>query len=241
MSTEKNSVLDGKLIDEQLGKLYRKVEEIKKRSENGTISFADALDVMQYIIIEGKAPEHLKVIDKTHEITPVKRPWVTDNYFTTLSVVSDGTTGPKWVEIFKDLSEYEKSVLLSEQFKATKGVRYKIVIIKGSLAKSKEVLTSSIEKGAFGLGFSESNLEVICLLRRMLSDEEIRKYMGFDLIVLMNKVYIAELIKPMLIGINTNTSTPFELFPYNDCGIWSQEDGFIYEISHKNVEKKSKK
>lgn len=71
MKDGKNSVVNGKLTDEQLGKLSRKFREIEKRINEKTLSFDDVVDVLQRIIIEGKSAYHLKVIDglvaiKTH-------------------------------------------------------------------------------------------------------------------------------------------------------------------------------
>jgi hypothetical protein len=45
-----NSVPDGTLSDEKLGKLFRRTNEIKRRIEEGTILYSDAIDVMQLII-----------------------------------------------------------------------------------------------------------------------------------------------------------------------------------------------
>lgn len=63
MKNGENSVVDGKLTDEQLGKLSRKFREIEKRISGKTLSFEDVVDVLQRIIIEGKSAYHLKVID----------------------------------------------------------------------------------------------------------------------------------------------------------------------------------
>ena len=68
MKTENNSVLDGKLTDEQLGMLQRKLGEIKRRIDEGTISYQAAVDIMQGIIIENKSALHLGVLIGTHEI-----------------------------------------------------------------------------------------------------------------------------------------------------------------------------
>lgn len=72
MQTDNRSVLDGKLTDEQLGKLERKFGEIKRRSNEGTIFLQDALDAMQGIIIENKLSLHLGVLRGTHEIKVIE-------------------------------------------------------------------------------------------------------------------------------------------------------------------------
>jgi hypothetical protein len=70
MNGEKNkmSVLDGKLTDEQLGKLSRQFREIERRVNEGTIKFKEAVSVIQRIIIEGKSKAHLQVVNGLAEI-----------------------------------------------------------------------------------------------------------------------------------------------------------------------------
>ena len=72
MVMEKKSVLDGKLTDEQLGKLQRKLEEIKRRIDEGTILYQDAINAMQGIIIENKSALYLGVLRGTHEIKAIE-------------------------------------------------------------------------------------------------------------------------------------------------------------------------
>ncbi|MFA5024863.1 MAG: hypothetical protein WC523_08035 [Patescibacteria group bacterium] len=77
MKTDK-TVTDGKLTDEQLGKLHKKLAEIIKRINDGLISYQDAIDVMQYIIIEGKAPLHLEIIKGKYELKLIED-WIDCN------------------------------------------------------------------------------------------------------------------------------------------------------------------
>ena len=72
MKTEKESVVDGKLTDEQIGNLWRKLNEIIKRINDGAISYEDSRDVIQRIIIEGKSPQHLGVINGLSEIKMIE-------------------------------------------------------------------------------------------------------------------------------------------------------------------------
>ncbi|MFZ4631870.1 MAG: hypothetical protein ACOYL8_01525 [Patescibacteria group bacterium] len=59
-----NSVKDEKrkLTADEIGKLQVKTNEIVKRIEKGNVSYEDALEVMQSIIIEGKSARHLDVV-----------------------------------------------------------------------------------------------------------------------------------------------------------------------------------
>jgi len=58
------SVEDGQLTDEQIGKLYRRVGEIKRRIDEHTIDYVDTMDVLQKVIIEGKSGTMLKLLEK---------------------------------------------------------------------------------------------------------------------------------------------------------------------------------
>lgn len=72
MKTE-NSVVDGtKLTDEQIGRLQKKLDKIKRRINEGTIVFQEAIDVLQFIVIEGKSEPHLGVIRGLNEIRPIE-------------------------------------------------------------------------------------------------------------------------------------------------------------------------
>lgn len=48
-----------KITDEQIGKIQKKTNEIVRRINEGTISYDDALEVMQIIIIEGRSAMYL--------------------------------------------------------------------------------------------------------------------------------------------------------------------------------------
>ena len=62
MKTDK-TVADGNLSDEQLGKLFRRTNEIKRRIEEGTIPYSDAMSITQ-LIIEGKSQKILNLFRK---------------------------------------------------------------------------------------------------------------------------------------------------------------------------------
>jgi len=70
MKTE-NSVQDGKLTNEQLGGLTRRNNEIIRRINDGTLSYDDAMKLLQGFIIEVK-PSYLGVLKGTHEIKMIE-------------------------------------------------------------------------------------------------------------------------------------------------------------------------
>ncbi len=69
MTTALTAVLDGKMNDDQLGMLHRRVDEIKRRINEDTISYYETVAVLQ-IIIEGKT-ERLKPCARRHRSEPL--------------------------------------------------------------------------------------------------------------------------------------------------------------------------
>lgn len=171
MATE-NSVRDEKrkLTAEELGRLQVKTNEIVNRIEKGAISYGDALEVMQKIIIENKSAEHLDVVSGMSSI--VKKWWEKDGviYF---KVTSNGMTGEQWV---KRLIAYNNTrhVLSSTDFKVTNGVTYEIAVLRGSLFSDHSRTDEMIRLEALKRNLITPNSEVACLIREKFSDEEIR-------------------------------------------------------------------
>ena len=61
--TVTNTVADGKLSDEQLGNLHRRVDEVKRRLNEGTIKFLWAINELQRIVEGRKVVESDYIID----------------------------------------------------------------------------------------------------------------------------------------------------------------------------------
>ena len=62
-----NSVLDGKLTDEQIGMLERLKKELIRRINERTLGYDEAIEMLQ-VIIEGKHTQFLNVHRGTHKI-----------------------------------------------------------------------------------------------------------------------------------------------------------------------------
>ncbi|MFA6324741.1 MAG: hypothetical protein WCX46_00730 [Candidatus Paceibacterota bacterium] len=71
MKTEKGSVQDGKLTNEQLGALTRRQNEVIRRINEGTLCFEEAMELLQGFVIE-KKPPYLGVLRGTHEIKAIE-------------------------------------------------------------------------------------------------------------------------------------------------------------------------
>jgi len=107
-----------------------------------------------------------------------------------LSVTSDGTTGPEWIERLEGkgfrLRDYAKNVLLSPDFKSTSGVTTEIAMLKGMLFEDQNRITSKIRAEADKRKLTTPNAELACLIRENFSDEQLEQ-MGLWYIVTMHE------------------------------------------------------
>jgi len=105
------------------------------------------------------------------------------------SVTSDGTTGEVWIKRLEDkgfcIGDYAKSLLRSPTFKPTKGVTYKVAILKGVLFEDSNRIIKKIRDEADKRKMIRPNAEVACLIGENFSEEEI-KAMGLWWIIVMS-------------------------------------------------------
>lgn len=106
------------------------------------------------------------------------------------SVTSNGSTGSDWIERLEqggyNVGDYARQVLLSPDFKPTKGVTTEIVVMKGSLFSNNDRITRNIRAEATKRKYVAPNPEVACLIRVMFTDKEIEQ-MGLWGIVVMHE------------------------------------------------------
>jgi len=100
------------------------------------------------------------------------------------SVVSDGTTGEEWIKRL-DIGDNAKSILLSKDFKPTKGVKTEVAVLKSLFFEDKDRITKNIRAEADKRKLTKPNAEVACLIHEMFTDGEI-KAMGLSYIVTMH-------------------------------------------------------
>lgn len=116
--------------------------------------------------------------------------WVEKNGVVYFLVVSDGTTGEEWIPKLKEkgffVNKRERSVLLSEKFKPTKGKIYFIAVLKGSIIPRDSSNACGVRLEGKKRKLIEPNPEVACLIRYKYSNMDIAN-MGFCSIVVMHK------------------------------------------------------
>lgn len=118
------------------------------------------------------------------------RRWYEENGVIYFEVISDGTTGPAWIERLEKkgfrLSKWAKDLLNSKDFKPTSGVTYKVAVLKGTMFTNDERITSKIRVEAERRKLEKPNAEIACLIREMFSDEELEA-MGLWLIAVFHE------------------------------------------------------
>lgn len=192
METE-NSVVDKKkLTDEEIGKIYRKTNEIIRRINEGTIPFEDSVEAMQKIIIEGHSLSCLNFFNEKVEVKKDSTPifgWQGFDKLIYFAVVSDGTTGPDWIKRLQkkgfSVGRQAETLLWSSDFKPTSGKLTIMAIVKGNWLSDDKRVTENIYKEANRLSLCGPNMEVACLIREKFSDQDI-KAMGLNFLVTMH-------------------------------------------------------
>ena len=119
-----------------------------------------------------------------------ERIWQDDGEVVRLTLPpTDGTTGRQWIERARKsgtVSSNAISTLYDKYFNPTKGVVNKIAIIRGAFFADGDRKTKDVRTEAKKRGYLNPNPEDACLIREVLTDEDIRE-MGFLRIVTMHK------------------------------------------------------
>ena len=165
--------------DDQYGQLCRRLGEVARRVDEGSIPFDATMRSLQLIVERGNIAVSAPA-SKYREQDGVI-------YF---SVASDGTTGPQWIKHLEKkgfrIGDYTKSVLRSDDFKPTNGVTTEIAVLKGDLFEDNDRVTKKIRAEADRRNLAKPNAEVACFIREKFTDGEIEA-MGLWWIVAMHE------------------------------------------------------
>lgn len=177
----------------------------------------------------------IKFLQGKLTVSEPTRNWREQDGIIYLSVTSDGTTGPQWIERLEGkgfrLSDYAKNVLRSPDFKPTHGVITEIAILKGMLFEDNNRITKKIRAEADKRKLTKPNAEVACLIRENFSDEEIEA-MGLWWIVVMHEPINVSGGDPSLLSADRLVGGRWLLAYYGKPdGRWSREDGFAFVVS----------
>jgi len=161
-----------------------------------------------------------------------KRSWYEKDGIIYFSVTSDGTNGEEWIARLKKnglgVTDYAKSLLRSEDFKPTKGVKYEIAVLKGTLSTDSDRTTKKIRAEADKRKLITPSAEIACLVREMFTDENL-KAMGITWLVIMHNP-----IEDFLGDWRLLTANRFGRGRWLDACVglpnvqWRQNDGFAF-------------
>lgn len=169
------------------------------------------------------------------QVSEPTRNWRKQDGVIYLTLISNGMTGEEWIEHLEKLgfrlSDYAKSVLRSPKFKPTKGVKYEIAILKGTLFEDNDRITKKIRVEADKRKLITPNAEVACLIRENFSDEEIEA-MGLTWIVAMHEPINDSDGDPGLLRANRGDGGCWLGACYDSPDRrWRREGGFAFVVS----------
>jgi hypothetical protein len=177
----------------------------------------------------------IKFLQGKLSVSEPTRNWREQDGVIYLSVTSDGTTGPQWIERLEGkgfrIGDYAKRVLRLPDFKPTSGVTTEIAILKGMLFEDNDRITKKIRAEADKRKLTKPNAEVACLIRENFSDEEIEA-MGLWWIVAMHEPIKGSGGDPYLLGADRDGGGRWLSACYDgpDDG-WSRGLGFAFVVS----------
>ena len=152
-----------------------------------------------------------------------------------ISVTSNGRGGEEWITYFESkgvrLSKYSKDVLLSPDFKATMGITYNLALLRGTFFSDSNRITRKIRAEGDKRVWTKPVAEVGCLIRDLLSDEEIEQ-LGIWYIVAMHEPIEDSDRDPHLLDAHRLDGGPwlntYWARPGNE---WSDDGAFAFLVS----------
>ncbi len=185
------------------------------------------------LVLDGKRdPE--AVADIYQKILDQTGTWHEQDGVVYLSVTSDGTTGPQWIEVLENkgfrLGSNAKNVLRSPDFQPTKGVTYKIAILKGQLFENDDRITKRIRAEASRRKFTKLNAEAACLIRANFSDDDI-KAMGLVWVTVMHEPIESDGNPYLLSADRGGGGRWLSAYCGDPGGRWGRESGFAFAVS----------
>ena len=156
------------------------------------------------------------------------------NNIITFKVTSNGKTGAEWIDRLKKkgfrVSDYAKSILISDDFKPTKGITTEVAVLKGMLFEDKNRLTKNIRTEAEKRKLQKPDAEIACLIREKFTDEELEK-MGITWLVVMHEPIEDSDGDPILLVISRyGGGRHLDADCGSPGGWWGLESGFVFLV-----------
>lgn len=149
------------------------------------------------------------------------------------TVTSDGTTSKQWVKRFiksgVHVSPTVNEILRGSNFRPTCGVTTKVMILRNPI-DSNRWTTKYVHAEAGKLGLQELNIETVCLMRIMFSEEHL-SLMGLLRIIGMHKPIPGLFSSPVLLGLRAGNHRLVDAYDYDPVGGWDTNNGFAFAMS----------
>ncbi len=161
--------------------------------------------------------------------------WVEENGIIRTSVISDGTTGKQWFELFESrniiICNETKHTLLSSRFVPTTGVRTEIAIFRSALLPFGERYTISAHEMGLMKGLAIPEIEATFLLRVKFPNK-VLKAMGLKWIAVMHTPVPSFENNPISLTVDCYKDDEEWIYSHGarDYDSWEEDGGFAYEI-----------
>lgn len=150
-----------------------------------------------------------------------------------VNLISNGLTGQEWIDKFeiegRNLPSEVKMILTSKAFIPTSGVVYKLVIILGKNFLYGERTVSAVREFAYQKGFYKARLEVTCLLRDLLSDDDLRERFLRTIVVV--STHAGKKFTHVLDFDTYNSPNSLGAHCVKDIFRWQRSTGFVFSTS----------
>ncbi|MEK7552092.1 MAG: hypothetical protein AAB534_01620 [Patescibacteria group bacterium] len=160
--------------------------------------------------------------------------WREENGVIYFSVTSDGTTGEGWMKWFDEnfypLSDEARTLLRSPFFVATSGVTTEIAVLKVGFIPVVERTTLAIRIRASQRDLRVPNAEVVCLIRRMFTNDQIREMGLYWIVALHNPLHCGN--EPFFLVARWHSTQPWLVaYCVKPTDVWDQDGGVAFAVS----------
>lgn len=213
-------VKNNNLNDAQIGKIYRKANELVKRLNEGVIDYEDVLNQI------------LEILGFQNLSNPTS--YNEKDYMINLSLVSNGLGWEEWIDRLEELGYIITDSICSDYFEyffpSKKGTIYNITILKWEIFSDKNLLTKNIYNKARELNLANSSLELGFLLREALSNSDLEK-MGLSWLTVISPQKPISGKSRFFSLRNNKKGDILDLYYRAEGKEWRRRSGFVFENS----------
>lgn len=163
----------------------------------------------------------------------ISRPhsWSEEDGIIYFSVTSHGITGKQWANRFRTMDKHAKDMILSPDFRPTKGLTLEVAVVKNRRFKTTEDSTTyKIREFAAERKLLAPNPEVACLIRDKLLSIDLTD-MHLDKIIVMHGPIKGSDGVSRLLCARRDFNCPLDTVPGGLGVVWYPRCGFAFVVS----------